>query len=134
MNAVDASVDALFRTFGMFLARSILDGRILDLALNRCFMVWLRGRQGHLGLSDLRFVDLKLHETLSKLRAVALQRTALLTDSADADDLPDKLAALNVDGCSVEDLSLTFVLPGFPNIELCSGGADVDVTLENLTE
>eukprot|EP00038_Savillea_parva_P018698 m.25088 g.25088 ORF g.25088 m.25088 type:complete len:2054 (+) comp4210_c0_seq1:177-6338(+) len=132
-------VDALFETFGMFLARAILDGRILDLALNRCFMVWLRGREAHLGLSDLAFVDQGLYTTLTKLRVVADERAALLASVDDskpgsAEDVADKVANLTVDGCPVDDLSLTFVLPGFPEIELCPGGADVAVTMDNLAE
>ncbi len=41
---------------------------------------------------------------------------------------------LTMDGCSVEDLGLDFVLPGFPNIELKKGGKDLPVMLENLEE
>ena len=41
---------------------------------------------------------------------------------------------LTMDGCSVEDLGLDFVLPGYPNIELKKGGKDIGVTLDNLDE
>mmetsp|Transcript_21976 Transcript_21976/g.65861 ORF Transcript_21976/g.65861 Transcript_21976/m.65861 type:complete len:512 (-) Transcript_21976:63-1598(-) len=130
----DASADALFRTFGMFIARAMLDGRILDIALNRCFMVWLRGREEQLGLADLRLVDPGLHDTLTKLHAVAEQRAAIVAGGAEGDELAAKLLELTVDGCAVNDLSLTFVLPGFPEVELCQGGADRDVTLDNVAE
>ncbi len=39
-----------------------------------------------------------------------------------------------MDGCPIEDLSLDFVLPGYPNIELKKGGKDIPVTLHNLEE
>jgi len=39
-----------------------------------------------------------------------------------------------MDGCSVEDLGLDFVLPGYPHIELKKGGRDTVVTLENLED
>lgn len=44
------------------------------------------------------------------------------------------LESLTMDGCSIEDLGLDFVLPGHPNIELKKGGKDICVTLDNLEE
>ena len=44
------------------------------------------------------------------------------------------LDSLTMDGCSVDDLSLDFILPGYPNIELRKGGKDTPVTLNNLEE
>ena len=41
---------------------------------------------------------------------------------------------LTMDGCSVEDLALDFVLPGYPHIELKKGGKDIAVTLDNLED
>lgn len=43
-----------------------------------------------------------------------------------------RLDALTVDGCSVEDLALTFTLPGYSNIEFKKGGSDTPVTINNL--
>ena len=39
-----------------------------------------------------------------------------------------------MDGCSVEDLGLDFLLPGHGTIELKKGGKDIGVTLDNLEE
>jgi len=44
------------------------------------------------------------------------------------------LDCLTVDGCSVDDLELDFVLPGCPDIELKKGGKNIAVTLDNLEE
>lgn len=44
------------------------------------------------------------------------------------------LDSLTVDGCSVSDLDLDFVLPGYPHVELKKGGKDIPVTLESLEE
>lgn len=41
---------------------------------------------------------------------------------------------VTLDGCTVEDLALDFVLPGYPNIELKKGGKDISVTLDNFEE
>jgi E3 ubiquitin-protein ligase TRIP12 len=37
-------------------------------------------------------------------------------------------------GVRVEDLSLSFILPGYDDLELKSDGKNTDVTLENLQE
>ena len=42
------------------------------------------------------------------------------------------MSSITLDGCSVEDLSLNFTLPGYPNIELRKNGSDVAVTIQNL--
>jgi hypothetical protein len=44
------------------------------------------------------------------------------------------LDSLTMDGCSIEDLELDFILPGYPNIELKKGGKDIPVMLDNLEE
>jgi len=41
---------------------------------------------------------------------------------------------LTVDGCTIEDLELDFLLPGYPDIELKKGGKNISVTLDNLEE
>ncbi|KAG5670793.1 hypothetical protein PVAND_001032 [Polypedilum vanderplanki] len=45
-----------------------------------------------------------------------------------------KNEALNLDGCQISDLSLNFVLPGHPNIELLENGQNIPVTIYNLHE
>lgn len=44
------------------------------------------------------------------------------------------MSNITLDGCSVEDLSLNFTLPGYPNIELKKGGSDISVTIHNLDQ
>ena len=39
-----------------------------------------------------------------------------------------------MDGCSIEDLGLDFIVPGHRNTELKKGGKDIIVTLNNLEE
>ena len=39
-----------------------------------------------------------------------------------------------IDGCPVEDLALTFLLPGYPEYELVDGGKDMAVTSANVQE
>lgn len=49
----------------------------------------------------------------------------------------DKTSALQnirLRDAAVEDLSLDFTLPGYPNIELCPHGSDTTVTIDNVDE
>ena len=39
-----------------------------------------------------------------------------------------------MDGCSIDDLGLDFVLPGHAGVELKKGGKDIAVTAHNLDE
>ena len=45
-----------------------------------------------------------------------------------------ELSMLTLDGVAIEDLCLTFVLPGYPSVELKPTGGNVAVTLETLAE
>lgn len=51
-----------------------------------------------------------------------------------ADSRQLALDNLTMDGCSVQDLGLDFVLPGYPQVELKKGGKDIPVTLDSLEE
>ena len=49
-------------------------------------------------------------------------------------DLPLQVEALTLQGASVADLGLDFTLPGEPTHELCPGGAQRDVGIDDLDE
>lgn len=49
-------------------------------------------------------------------------------------NLKSTMEGLTLDGCSIEDLSLDFTLPGYGNIELRKGGRDTVVDIHNLEE
>lgn len=58
----------------------------------------------------------------------------MLTTLQTAESMRLAIDSLAMDGCSIEDLDLDFVLPGYPNIELKKGGKDIALTLDNLEE
>ena len=43
-----------------------------------------------------------------------------------------KVSAITMDGCSLEDLGLDFLLPGFPSIELMKGGSKMSLSISNI--
>ena len=66
-----------------------------------------------------------------------IPRSILIDSFAPLQTVESRCLALNsltMDGCSVEDMSLDFVLPGYAHVELKKGGKDLPVTLYNLEE
>ena len=117
--ASSASAARHFRLLGRVVAKALQDCRLLDLPLSPVLYRLVLGR--NVDLFTLRGIDPALSTSLERLHAA--ERAVAGTG----------LPAV-VDGCPVEDLCLTFVLPGNPGYELCPGGGDVAVTTENLRE
>jgi len=96
---------------------------------------------GLLDLDDLCQVDPGRGETLLKLQnLVNKKNNIMLDDSLDDDSKASLINSLQLDGCSVEDLCLTFQYSPtcaayqYQNVELKPGGADEIVTIHNLEE
>lgn len=111
-----------FKLMGRAMAKALQDSRLLDLPLSYVFYRKALGQP--LDLYDIRKFDAALGGTLEKLYAAhrAHQSTGGGT----------KKGPLLVDGCPIEDLCLTFVLPGYPEYELRKGGTDILVDASNV--
>ena len=108
----------LFEFTGRFVAKALLDDRLLDLPLSPVF--WKLVFRLPLVLTDVAGVDRQLGETLLELQAVLNRANSKEQD-------------VSLHGVSVEALGLTFVLPGY-ELELKPGGSSITVTLESLAE
>lgn len=114
-----AAVVEHFRLLGRAVAKALQDNRLLDLPLNPVFFRAALGRP--LDLFDVGQVDPGLGASLERLAAAAAAHAAA-----------GGAGPVVVDGCAVEDLCLSFTLPGDPSYELCAGGSDVAVDSANL--
>lgn len=74
-------------------------------------------------LYDIRKFDAALGATLEKLYAAHKAHQA---------QGGSRRGPLLVDGCPIEDLCLTFVLPGYPEYELKKNGGDITVDASNV--
>lgn len=114
----------LFNMLGVFIARALLDSRIIDFNFNILFVClvqdpsWVAKRldqdnslQNKLNLLSL--VDLELAQSLSHL-------SRYLQPGEQQQE------------CELSDLAITFVLPGFPEIELVPDGSNISVNENNL--
>ncbi|XP_043652506.1 E3 ubiquitin-protein ligase TRIP12 isoform X5 [Drosophila teissieri] len=124
---------AKFKFLGKFMAKAVMDSRMLDLPFSLPFYRWLVSEEHSIGLADLMRVAPEVQNTLVRLQDLVRQREYILSDpNIDAMEKTERIEQLDLDGCPIADLGLDFVLPGHANIELCRGGRDTPVTVHNL--
>ncbi|KAI8324974.1 hypothetical protein GQ54DRAFT_36066 [Martensiomyces pterosporus] len=154
--AADRAVQ-LFKFAGHFIAKGLIDGRILDLPLHEEFWAAVqrhalhapctRNDEGAATLppsvgselswtwSQLERVDPGLAKSLGYLQQFVDRKNEVYADEALSAD--QKLAQTEAirdpsTGASVDNLSLDFTLPGHPDIELRAGGSGIPVTISNV--
>ncbi|XP_006820136.1 E3 ubiquitin-protein ligase TRIP12-like [Saccoglossus kowalevskii] len=124
-----------FKFIGRFVAKALMDSRMIDIPFSLSFYKWILGEESTVSASDLRHVDQVIANSYNQLQDILRQKKRLEHDQSHTPaSLQLALDSLTMDGCSVEDLALDFVLPGYPNIELKKGGKDIPVTIHNLQE
>ncbi|RUS90169.1 hypothetical protein EGW08_002048, partial [Elysia chlorotica] len=128
-------VKAKFKFLGKFMAKALMDSRMLDLPLSRVFYKWILGQESTLTSADLYHVDRVVARSFQQLEDIVHQKKQICRDKSMSEEAKkEALSQLKMDGCSLEDIDLYYVLPGNENIELCKGGRDIQVTLDNLEE
>ncbi|XP_025078831.1 E3 ubiquitin-protein ligase TRIP12-like isoform X3 [Pomacea canaliculata] len=128
-------VKAKFKFLGKFMAKALMDSRMIDLPLSSVFYKWMLCQEHSLTSGDLYHIDVIMARSFQQLEAVFHQRKHIYADESHTEESRQlALDSLTLDGSSIEDLDLYFVLPGSSNIELKKGGKDIRVTLYNLSE
>ncbi|GIK07061.1 ubiquitin fusion degradation protein 4 [Aspergillus viridinutans] len=127
---------SLFKTLGKFVARSMLDSRIIDISFNPAFFRIADSSSSVApSLGTVKAVDQDLANSLLLLKRFANAKRAIDRDrTLSAAAKSQALQNVEIDGVRVEDLSLDFTLPGYPSIELIDNGSNVPVTIENVDE
>lgn len=140
MNAEKADSEAgkkilnVFKMLGKFIARSMLDSRIIDVSLNPTF--FRTGDQPStvpLSLGAVKTVDSHLAKSLKLLKQYASAKKEI--DGKHHKSASQKAQAerkVIINGARIEDLGLDFTLPGYPAIELIPDGGNTPVTLESV--
>jgi E3 ubiquitin-protein ligase TRIP12 len=125
----------LFKMLGKFVARSMIDSRIIDLHFNPIFFrigdATLSGVKPSLGA--VKIVDPGLARSLKAIKRFALAKKEI--DEDPARTAAQKVADTEnivIDGVKIDDLCLDFTLPGYPSIELESNGSQKRVTIDNV--
>ena len=127
-------VVSMFHTLGIFVARSMLDSRIIDISFNSTFFrVGSDENSIAPSIGAVRLVDEELANSLQTLKQFSaakkrIETQARLTPAQKA----QKIARIQVAGATVDDLALDFTLPGYPIIELVPNGSNMAVTIDNV--
>ncbi|TBU40976.1 hypothetical protein BD309DRAFT_1082383 [Dichomitus squalens] len=117
----------IIRVIGQFVAKAMLDSRIIDLSFNKIFLKLVLGEEVPLTIDNLKRVDPELAISLSKIQGLAAA-------NSQNEKLRQKLAAIEgLEELNVDDLGLDFTVPGY-DIELRPGGRDIAVTADNVDE
>nr|XP_023018407.1 E3 ubiquitin-protein ligase TRIP12 [Leptinotarsa decemlineata] len=125
-------VKSKFRFLGKFMAKAVMDSRMLDLPFSLTFYRWLLGQEHCLTLADLKYVSPEIYKTLRKMQLLVKQRDEILVDPDMSDeDKNAEVEKLEFDGCPIEDLGLDFIIPGH-NIDLMKNGRSTHLTIHNL--
>ena len=125
---------SLFRALGKFVARSMLDSRIVDINFNPIFFrIGEEPSGARPSLGAVKVVDPTLARSLLLIKKFASARKAIDEDPMrTAADKVQAISSITVNDMSIDDLSLDFTLPGYPEVELVPGGSDVSVNIDNV--
>jgi E3 ubiquitin-protein ligase TRIP12 len=121
-----------FRTLGAICGRAILDQRVFDIRLSSVFWKVIMGKTCN--SSDIIDINKNLSQTLSELQILANQYAMVQKVCDSKIELKNQMKNLTFNGVNIEDLCLVFTLPGFDEIEIAEGGADIEVNLDNLQD
>ncbi|SMR42614.1 unnamed protein product [Zymoseptoria tritici ST99CH_1E4] len=124
----------LFKMLGKFIARSMLDSRIIDVSFNPTFFRIGDGSATVTpSLGAVATVDEGLAKSLKMLRKYASAKQRIEEDDRlTAVQQAAKIEQVRVNDARLEDLGLDFTLPGYPEIELQPHGSTTNVTMDNV--
>ncbi|KAE8267976.1 hypothetical protein A4X09_0g4365 [Tilletia walkeri] len=99
---------AIFKTLGQFVAKALLDSRIIDCNFSPVFMKAVLNTKIPVTTASLRAIDPMLARSMDQL--------------------------LEMDAETLDAMSLDFTLPGHPGVELVEDGKQKTVTVNNVQE
>ncbi|KAG8989607.1 Ubiquitin fusion degradation protein 4 [Tulasnella sp. JGI-2019a] len=124
----------ILKVLGQFVAKALLDSRIIDISMSKIFLKFILGEDVPLTIASLKLVDAQLASSLSRLQAyVDVKRDIEANVTMSVTARKAALSNIDVDGVKLDDLSLDFTVPGY-DIELREGGKDISVDASNVEE
>lgn len=125
----------LFKILGKFVARSMIDSRIIDIHFNPTFFRISDATSAGVkpSLGAVKIVDPGLARSLKTIKKYSIAKKEIDEDPSrtPAQKVADT-ESISIDGVRLEDLCLDFTLPGYPGIELEPNGSQKRVTIENV--
>jgi E3 ubiquitin-protein ligase TRIP12 len=124
----------LFKMLGKFVARSMIDSRIIDVSFNPTFFRIGDGSKTVTpSLGAVKTVDPVLAKSLKTIKKFVLAKKAIDENpNLSAAQKVAEAEALIIEGSSIEAVGLDFTLPGYNSIELLPNGEKISVTIDNV--
>ncbi|KXX83354.1 Ubiquitin fusion degradation protein 4 [Madurella mycetomatis] len=124
----------LFKMLGKFVARSMIDSRIIDLNFNPIFFrIGNESAAVRPSLGAVKSVDPVVARSLMTIKKFALAKKAIDEDpNRNAAQKVLDTANIVIDKIQIDDLYLDFTLPGYPEIELVPNGSHTRLTIDNV--
>ena len=139
-------VSDTFRMAGTFIAKSIVDNKLIDLPISNLMWDLLLGKVSKslydnkfafqkLNLFDLRQFDPNQFKLLSELQTVA-NRKKEIEEMHTSQETKNRLleGVRTASGTTLGDLCFYFTMPGYDQIELVHDGRNTELTLDNVQE
>ncbi|CAO3599290.1 unnamed protein product [Absidia cylindrospora] len=132
--AFRGKVVRLFKSLGQFVAKSMLDFRMVDIPFNVAFFKLLLHTSDDM-MELIMDIDPLLGKSISHLQAY-VDKKRLIEDNPvlapkERDELIDNI---EIDGIKIEDLCLNFTLPGRADIDLKRDGSKTPVTIRSVED
>ncbi|KAK4197341.1 putative ubiquitin fusion degradation protein 4 [Triangularia verruculosa] len=124
----------LFKILGKFVARSMIDSRIIDINFNPIFFrIGNEQNAVRPSLGAVKSVDPVVARSLTMIKKFAMAKREIEEDpNRDAAQKVNDLENIVVDKIKIDDLYLDFTLPGYPDIELIPNGSQTRLTISNV--
>ncbi|KAF9998854.1 Ubiquitin fusion degradation protein 4 [Entomortierella chlamydospora] len=122
------------KSLGQFIAKAMLDSRIIDVPLSTLFVSQLLGRNREPHLQLVSTIDPVLARSLQSLQAFVAEKKRIYSLKLPSKERESALKNIELHGSKLDDMSLDFTLAGYPEIELKRGGANIPVTIYNVEE
>ena len=124
----------LFKMLGKFVARSMIDSRIIDVSFNPTFFrIGDESKTVIPSLGAVKTVDPIWARSLKVFKKFAVAKKAIDEDpNLTAAQKVAAAQAVTIEDTKIEDMTSDFTLPGYPKIELLPNGAQIPVTIDNV--
>jgi E3 ubiquitin-protein ligase TRIP12 len=124
----------LFKMLGKFVARAMLDSRIIDVSFNPMFFkLGAQSSDAAQSLNAIKFIDPDLASSLRLVKQYATVKKEIgENDQLSMQEKASAIRGVEINHVKLEDLALDFTLPGYPAIELIDNGSNIPVTMANV--
>ncbi|KAI7940474.1 hypothetical protein MJO28_014126 [Puccinia striiformis f. sp. tritici] len=123
-----------FKVLGQFMAKALMDSRIVDISLSRSFARLVLDYPLPLTIASVGLVDKSLAASLEHLNKYIVAKHAIEADkSLSESEASAAIQQIRIDDATVDDLALEFILPGY-DVEMKPDSSETLVTIDNIEE